>query len=88
MSETFRVTIELHHPKGGAIGAGTSVVQAADKDEAARIAVAESVELMKTKNAKLRASRVATSTTWSAGSEDPKDYVVVNVRRAPKRRTA
>jgi hypothetical protein len=88
MTETFRVTIERRHPKGAVIATGTSVVQAVDKDEAARVAVAKIVETMKARNAKLHASRVAAGTTWSAASEDPKDYVVKGVRRAAKRRTA
>jgi hypothetical protein len=88
MNTTFRVLIERHHSKGGLIGAGTHVVQAADKGEAARIAVAETVEATKAKNAKLRASRVATGTAWSAASEDPGDYVVKSVRKVPQRRAA
>lgn len=85
--ESYRVLIERHHPKsGGAIGAGTRVVQAADKDEAARVAVAETVAFMKAKNDRQRAEMERTGTTWAMGSEDPKDYVVLNVRRAPKRR--
>jgi stress response protein SCP2 len=88
MSETFRVLIERHHPKGGVIGAGTRVVQAADKDEAARMAVAESVAFVKTKNAKIRAEMERAGTTWAMASEDPKHYVVKGVRKAPKRRAA
>jgi hypothetical protein len=88
MSETFRVTIEIRHPKtGGLIGAGTRVVQAADKDEAARVAVAETVAFRKEKNAKARAEMARTGQTWSLDSEDPKDYPVQSVRRAPKRRS-
>lgn len=87
MNETFRVLIEIRHPKtGGRIGAGTRVVQAADKDEAARVAVAETVAFRKEKNAKQRAEMERTGQTWPLDSEDPKDYVVKNVRRAPKRR--
>lgn len=88
MNETFRVTIEIHHPKGGVIGSGTRVVQAADKDEAGRVAVAEAVAFRKTKNDKARAEMARTGRTWSLDSENPKDYVVQNVRRAPKRRAA
>ncbi|MGW2213213.1 hypothetical protein [Streptomyces sp. NPDC001781] len=89
MSETFRVTIERHHPKtGGALGAGTRVVQAADKEEAARVAVAETVAFMRAKNDRQRAEMERTGETWPLGPEDPKDFTVLNVRRAPKRRTA
>jgi hypothetical protein len=89
MNETFRVLIDRLHPKSGnSIGAGTRVVEAADKDEAARVAVAETVAFMKAKNAKQRAEMERTGQTWPLGSEDPKDYVVKNVRRAPKRRSA
>lgn len=89
MSETFRVLIEIRHPKtGGVIGAGTRVVQAADKDEAARVAVAETVAFRVAKNAKQRAEMERTGQTWPLDSEDPKDYVVQNVRRAPKKRAA
>lgn len=88
MSETFRVLIEIRHPKGGRIGAGTRVVQAADKDEAARVAVAETVASRKEKNARNRTEMERSGTTWALDSEDPKDYVVQNVRRAPKRRAA
>ncbi|WP_030248131.1 hypothetical protein [Streptomyces sp. NRRL S-455] len=86
MSETFRVLIEIRHPKGGRIGAGTRVVQAADKDEAVRVAVAETVAFRKEKNAKHRAEMERTGQTWALDSENPEDYVVQNVRRAPKRR--
>lgn len=88
MIETFRVTIEIRHPNGGLIGAGTSVVQAADKDEAARVAVAETVAARKVKNDKARAEMARTGLTRPLGSEDPADYPVKNVRRAPKRRAA
>lgn len=89
MNETFRVLIEIRHPKtGGRIGAGTRVVQAADKDEAARVAVAEAVAFRVEKNAKARAEMERTGQTWPLDSEDPKDYVVQNVRRAPKKRVA
>lgn len=88
MRETFRVLIEIRHPKGARIGAGTRVVQAEDKEEAARVAVAEVVALRKENNAKQRAEMERTGQTWPLQSEDPKDYVVKNVRRAPKRRVA
>jgi hypothetical protein len=89
MTETFRVLIEIRHPKtGGRIGAGTRVVQAVDKAEAARVAVAETVKFRKEKNAKQRAEMARTGETWSLDSEDPKDYVVQSVRRAPKKRAA
>jgi hypothetical protein len=89
MSETFRVLIEIRHPRtGGRIGAGTRVVQAADKDDAARVAVAETVAQRREKNAKQRAEMERTGQTWPLDSEDPKDYVVQNVRRAPKRRAS
>lgn len=88
MNETFRVTIEIHHPKGGVIGSGTRVVQAADKDGAARVAVTEAVAFRVEKNAKARAEMARTGRTWPLDSEDPKDYVVQTVRRAPKRRAA
>lgn len=89
MTETFRVLIERHHPKtGGALGAGTRVVQAADKDEAARVAVAETVAFMRAKNDKQRAEMERTGDTWPLGPEDPENFQVLNVRRAPKRRSA
>jgi hypothetical protein len=75
MSETFRVLIERYH-------------QAADKDEAARVAVAETVKTVKAKNARNRAEMERAGVTWALDSEDPKHYVVKGVRRAPKRRTA
>lgn len=85
--EAYRVLIEIRHPKtGGRIGAGTRVVQAADKDEAAQVAVAEAVAFRVEKNAKQRAEMARTGQTWPLDSEDPKDYVVQNVRRAPRRR--
>lgn len=88
-TETFRVLVEMRHPRtGNLIGAGTRLVQAADKDEAARVAVAEEVAFYREKNAKARAEMARMGTTWPLGSEDPKDYVVTNVRRAPKRRSA
>ena len=40
------------------------------------------------KNAKQRAEMERTGQTWPLDSEDPKDYVVQNVRRAPKKRAA
>ena len=89
MRETLRVLIEIRHPKtGNPIGAGTRVVQAADKDEAARVAVTEAVAFRVEKNAKARAEMERTGQTWPLDSEDPKDYVVQTVRRAPKRRAA
>ncbi|WP_143589838.1 hypothetical protein [Streptomyces africanus] len=84
--EAYRVTIEHHHPNGGMIGAGTRKVEAADKDEAARIAVAEKIAAAQAKNAKARAEMARTGQTWPLDSEDPKDYVVQSVRKAPKRR--
>jgi len=86
--ETYRVLIERHHPRGGMIGAGVRVVSAADKDEAARIAVAESVDFRREQNAKARAEMARTGQTWPLPSEDPKDFVVKNVRRAPRRKAA
>lgn len=87
--ETFRVLIERFHPKsGGSLGAGTRVVQAADKNEAERVAIEETVAAVEAKNARNRASMEATGTTWALDSEDPKDYAVKSVRRAPKKREA
>lgn len=85
---TFRVTIEHHHPNGGMIGAGTRKVVAADKDEAARIAVAEKVEAVRGKNAVRRAEATRTGLALRLDSEDPKHYVVQSVRKAPQRRAA
>ena len=87
MSETFRVTID-RHTNGHFIGSGTRVVQAADKDEAARAALAEALDFQKAKNIKARAEMARTGLTRPLASENPADYVVKSVRRAPKRRAA
>lgn len=87
MRETYRVLIARHHPGGGMIGAGVRVVSATDKDEAARLAVAEAVDFRREQNAKARAEMARTGQTWPLPSENPKDYVVQNVRRAPRRKT-
>ena len=49
---------------------------------------AETVAFMREKNAKQRAEMERTGETWPLGPEDPKDFTVLNVRRAPKRRSA
>lgn len=87
MSETFRVTID-RHTNGYFIGSGTRVVQAADKDEAGRVAVAEALAFQKEKNTKVRAEMARTGLSRPLASENPVDYVVKNVRRAPQRRSA
>lgn len=85
---TFRVTIERHHPNGAFIGSGTRVVQAADKDEAARVAVAEAVDFMKAKNAARKAEAARTGLALRLDSEDPEHYVVKSIHKAPQRRAA
>lgn len=86
--ETYRVLIERHHPNGGMIGAGTHVVSAVDRGEAARIAVAVAVDFRRAENAKARSEMARTGQTWPLPSEDPKDFVVRNVRKAPRRKAA
>lgn len=84
----FRVTIDRHHPNGAFLGSGTRVVQAADRDEAARIAVAETVDLMRTKNDARRAETARTGLTLRLDSENPENYLVKSIRKAPQRRAA
>jgi hypothetical protein len=85
---TFRVTIEIHHPKGGVIGSGTRVVLAADGGAAGQVAVAEAVAFRKAKNDRARAEMARTGRTWPLDSENPADYTVKSVRKAPQRRAA
>lgn len=88
-TETFRVLVEQHHEKGGRIGAGTRVVEARDKAEAAELAVTQSVAHAKEKNARSRAemARMGADWSWNLSSENPDHYKVINVRRAPKKVT-
>jgi hypothetical protein len=86
--EIFRVTIDHHHVNGGRIGVGTVVIEARDKAHASELAHAQSVERIREKNTRAREEMARTGVTWPLDSEDPAHHVVVNVRRAPKRRQA
>lgn len=86
--ETYRVLIEHHSPGGEMVGAGVRVVSATGRDEAARLAVAEAVDFRRSANAEARAEMERTGQTGPLPSEDPGDFVVKNVRRAPRRKAA